>query len=340
MATKLNPVDVLIVGLGWTGGIIAKELASTKLKIVALERGGPRDTNPDFIDPEIHDELRYAARHDLMQNVRRETITFRNSESQTALPMRQLGSFLPGQGVGGAGVHWNGVTWRWLEWDHQARTRTVDKYGEKIIPSDMHLQDWPITYDDLEPYYDKFEKTCGTSGKAGNLNGKKIDGGNIFEGSRKEDYPNPPMIAAQSMVMFEKAARNLGYHPFPNPSSNASRDYVNPDGVTFGQCHYCGYCERFGCEANAKASPHFTVIPLALKNPNFELRTNSIVLKVNLDSTRKKAVSVSYLDARGREFEQPAGLIILSAYALGNVNLLLQSGIGVPYDPATGKGVV
>ncbi|WP_292238120.1 GMC family oxidoreductase, partial [Mesorhizobium sp.] len=249
-------------------------------------------------------------------------------------------SFLPGQGVGGAGVHWNGVTWRWLEWDHQARTRTVDKYGEKIIPSDMHLQDWPITYDDLEPYYDKFEKTCGTSGKAGNLNGKKIDGGNIFEGSRKEDYPNPPMIAAQSMVMFEKAARNLGYHPFPNPSSNASRDYVNPDGVAFGQCHYCGYCERFGCEANAKASPHFTVIPLALKNPNFELRTNSIVLKVNLDSTRKKAVSVSYLDARGREFEQPADLIILSAYALGNVNLLLQSGIGVPYDPATGKGVV
>ncbi|MER9420282.1 GMC family oxidoreductase [Mesorhizobium sp. M0306] len=340
MATKLNAVDVLIVGLGWTGGIIAKELASTKLKIVSLERGGPRDTNPDFIDPQIHDELRYAARHDLMQNVRRETITFRNSEAQTALPMRQLGSFLPGQGVGGAGVHWNGVTWRWLEWDHQARARTIEKYGEKIISSDMQLQDWPITYDDLEPYYDKFEKTCGTSGKAGNINGRKIDGGNIFEGSRKHEYPNPPMIAAQSMVMFEKAARNLGYHPFPNPSSNASRDYVNPDGVAFGQCHYCGFCERFGCEANAKASPHFTVIPLALENPNFELRTNSIVLKVNLDSTRKKAVSVTYLDARGREFEQPADLIILSAYALGNVNLLLQSGIGVPYDPATGKGVV
>ena len=80
MATKLKSVDVLIVGLGWTGGIIAKELASTRLKIVALERGGPRDTNPDFLDPQIHDELRYAARHDLMQNVRRETITFRNND--------------------------------------------------------------------------------------------------------------------------------------------------------------------------------------------------------------------------------------------------------------------
>ena len=85
MTTKLNSVDVLIIGLGWTGGIIAKELADSGLKIVALERGGPRDTNPDFLDPQIHDELRYAARHDLMQNVRRETLTFRNELSQTAL---------------------------------------------------------------------------------------------------------------------------------------------------------------------------------------------------------------------------------------------------------------
>jgi gluconate 2-dehydrogenase alpha chain len=340
MATKLNSVDVLIVGLGWTGGIIARELASSGLKIVALERGRPRDTNPDFLDPQIHDELRYAARHDLMVNVRRETITFRNNSSQNALPMRQLGSFLPGLGVGGAGVHWNGVTWRWLEWDHQARTKTVNKYGEKIIPADMSLQDWPISYAELEPYYDTFEKTCGTSGKAGNLNGQKIDGGNVFEGSRKNEYPNPPLIATQSMVMFEKAARNLGYHPFPNPASNTSQDYVNPDGVAFGACHYCGFCERFGCEVNAKASAHFTVIPLAMQNPNFELRTNSLVLKVNLDSTRKKAVSVTYLDARGREFEQPAELIILSAYALWNVHLLLYSGIGKPYDPTTGTGVV
>lgn len=340
MTTKLNAVDILIVGLGWTGGIIAKELASTGLKIVALERGGPRDTNPDFLDPQIHDELRYAARHDLMQNVRRETITFRNNDSQTALPMRRLGSFLPGHGVGGAGVHWNGVTWRWLEWDHQPRSRTVDKYGERIIPADMTLQDWPIDYDDLEPYYDRFEKTCGTSGKAGNLSGQRIDGGNIFEGPRKAEYPNPPLIAAQGMVMFETAARNLGYHPFPQPASNASRDYVNPDGVAFGACHYCGFCERFGCEANAKASPHFTVIPLAMQNPAFELRTNATVLKVNLDRAGKRAVSVTYLDARGREYEQPADLIVLSAYALGNVHLLLHSGIGAPYDPATDKGVV
>ena len=110
MATKLKSADIVIVGLGWTGGILAKELADTGLSIVVLERGKPRDTNPDFMYPNVHDELKYAQRHELMQDVSRETLTFRNNSSQTALPMRQLGSFLPGEGVGGAGVHWNGVT--------------------------------------------------------------------------------------------------------------------------------------------------------------------------------------------------------------------------------------
>ena len=216
MATKLAPVDVVIVGFGWTGGIIAKELAPTKLKIVALERGGPRDSNPDFIDPQRWDELRYAQRTDLMQDVRRETLTFRNRSSQPALPMRRLGSFLPGEGLGGAGVHWNGVTWRWLEWDHKAHSRTVDKFGAKVIPADMQLQDWPISYHELEPYYDKFERTCGTSGKAGNLNGKKINGGNVFEGPRKSEYPNPPLTASHAMLNSRKQRATLATTHFRN----------------------------------------------------------------------------------------------------------------------------
>ena len=127
MTTKLKSADIVIVGLGWTGGIVAKELADTNLSIVVLERGAPRDTNPDFMYPTVHDELRYAQRHELMQNVSRETVTFRNTASETALPMRQLGSFLPGEGVGGAGVHWNGVTWRWLPWDHEPLKLTLNR---------------------------------------------------------------------------------------------------------------------------------------------------------------------------------------------------------------------
>jgi gluconate 2-dehydrogenase alpha chain len=340
MATKLKAADIVIVGLGWTGGILAKELADTGLSIVVLERGKPRDTNPDFAYPHVHDELKYAQRHELMQDVSRETLTFRNNSNETALPMRQLGSFLPGEGVGGAGVHWNGVTWRWLPWDHEPEKMTLARYGKSAIPEGMQLQDWGVSYDELEPYYDKFEYLCGVGGKAGNLGGKKIDGGNVFEGARKRDYPNPPMIQTHAGELFEKAARSLGYHPFPGPSANMTQPYINPDGVAFGSCHYCGYCERFGCEMNAKASPHFTVIPLAAAKKNVEIRTDSRVMKVNLDAAGKRAESVTYLDAAGREFEQPGGMVILAAYALSNVHLMLLSGIGKPYNPSTGTGVV
>jgi gluconate 2-dehydrogenase alpha chain len=340
MATKLPPVDIAIIGFGWTGGILAKELASTGLKIVAFERGKPRDTDPDFLEPMKDDEIRYANRTDLMIDTTQETLTFRNTSDQTALPMRRLGSFLPGTGVGGAGVHWNGVTWRFMEWDHEAYSRTVSKFGKGVIPADMQLQDWGVTYAELEPYYDMFEKTCGISGKAGNLNGTKVDGGNVFEGPRKSDYPNPPLVWSQAMTMFDKATRSLGYHPFPSPAANASQAYTNPDGIQFNQCHYCGFCERFGCEADAKASPHFTVIPLAMKNPNFELRTRSQVLKINMDSDGKKATGVTYLNAMGQEMEQPADLVIVAAFALNNVHLLLHSKVGKPYDAKTGEGVV
>src|SRR5258708_4899584 len=126
MATKLPPVDILIVGMGWTGGILAKELGPTGLKIAVLERGGPRSTENDFSVPLIRDELRFSQRHDMVMDVSRDTYTIRNKPAETALPMRRLGSFLPGEGVGGAGVHWNGVTSRLPA--HQLRIRTTYEY--------------------------------------------------------------------------------------------------------------------------------------------------------------------------------------------------------------------
>src|ERR1700683_5207486 len=115
MATKLKEVDVVIVGLGWTGGILAKELTEAGLKVVALERGAPRSSENDYSLPNIRDELRYVVRHDLMQNTARDPITVRNNPKQEALPMRRLGSFLPGEVVGGAGGHWGGHTPPWTE---------------------------------------------------------------------------------------------------------------------------------------------------------------------------------------------------------------------------------
>ena len=340
MATKLRPVDVVTVGVGLTGTILAKELADSGLKVVGLERGRWRDTDPDFAMPGAHDELKYVRRHELMQDLSKETLTFRNAISETALPMRSLGSFLPGEGVGGAAVHWGGLTWRFLPWDFETKSRTLARYGKTQVAEDCTLQDWGVTYDELEPHFDRFEYLYGISGKAGNLQGKIIPGGNPFEGPRSREYPNPPLKTAYSSALFAKAAHTMGYKPFPVPTGANSRPYKNEYGATINACVYCGYCQFFGCEMGAKASPQTAVLPALMQNKNFELRTLCNVVKVNLDSEKKRAVSVTYVDSRGREFEQPADLVLLTSYVLNNTRLMLLSGIGKPYDPVANTGVV
>jgi gluconate 2-dehydrogenase alpha chain len=340
MATRLKPVDVVLVGMGFTGAILAKELAEAGLSVVGLERGVWRDTVPDFQSPAMHDELRYAVRGDLFQNMAVEAMTFRNRPDQEALPMRSLGSFLPGTDVGGAGVHWNGQTWRFLPSDFVQRSHYLDKYGPKAIPEELTIQDWGVTYAELEPFYDRFEYLCGICGKAGNLRGEIQPGGNPFEGPRSREFPNPPTEPAYAGALFANAAVQFGYTPFQVPSANMTRPYTNFEGVSMHACTVCGFCERFGCEQFAKASPQTTILPKVLSYPNVELRTRAHVTKVLLDSERKRATAVLYVDGEGREVEQPAEVVILCAFALNNVKLLLNSGIGQPYDPATGQGTV
>ena len=342
MATKKMPeADAVIIGLGWTGGILAKELSEAGLKVVALERGKMTTTESDFQVPYVRDELRYVQRQEMMQDAVRDTVTMRNNEKQEALPVRRLGAFLPGDGVGGSGLHWSGGTWRWSDMEFKARSMYEQRYGKSHIPDDMYLRDWGISYAEMEPYYDRFERTAAVSGKAGNLRGKKVAGGNVFEAARANEYPNPPLKTILSAQMFSDTATQMGYHPFPRPAANSSRPYTNPDGATYGGCQYCGFCQRFGCEANAKASPHITVVPAALKSPNFELRTHAWVTKILKDPAAKRVTGVLYTNLlTGEEIEQPAQMVFLCSFTLNNTHLMLLSGISQPYDPATQQGVV
>ncbi|HSV02882.1 MAG TPA: GMC family oxidoreductase, partial [Phenylobacterium sp.] len=340
MATRLPNVDVLVVGFGWTGAILAQELTEAGLNVLALERGTWRDTPIDFAPTFDQDELRYYWRHELCEPLAHETLTIRNNAGQTALPMRRLGSFLPGINVGGAGVHWNGQIWRFLPSDFVARTHNLGRYGKAAVPDDMTIQDWGVTYQELEPHYDTFEYICGASGKAGNLKGQIQPGGNPFEGPRSREYPNPPLAMTYPPTLFAEAAAGLGHKPFPHPAANMSRPYTNPLGVQLGACTYCGFCEKFGCGNYSKSSAQTTILPVLMRKPNFTLKTESEVVKLNLDSTGKRVVSATYVDASGQEFEQPADLVVLCAYILHNVRLLLLSGIGKPYDPQTGQGVI
>jgi len=340
MTTKLPETDVVIIGFGLTGAILTEQLTAAGLNVTAIERGKWRDTASDFPTTYAADELRYGIRLGLFQKPAEETLTFRNNAGQLALPIRQFGSFLPGNGVGGANVHWNGQAWRFLPTDFKLRSHLEQRYGKAFLPEDMTIQDWGVSYDDLEPYYDHFEKMFGIGGTAGNLRGNIQPGGNPFEGARQNEFPNPAMEQTYGPVMFAKAAADLGLHPFPQPSANMSRAYTNPLGMTLGPCTYCGFCERFGCGNYAKASPQTTILPALRSRTNFTLRTESEVLKITLDSTGKKATGVLYADAQGNLIEQPASLVLVCSFAFHVPRLLMLSNIGTPYDARTGTGVV
>ena len=193
---------------------------------------------------------------------------------------------------------------------------------------------------ELEPFYDRFEYLCGTSGTAGNLRGQIQEGGNPFEGPRSRHYPTPAQLQPFSHTLFGKAARELGYKPFPQPSGNLSRAYTNPLGLRLGPCTYCGFCEWFGCSNYSKASPQTTILPYLVRKPNFALRDQSEVVNINLDRSGQRATGVTFVDSSGEEWEQQADLVILSAYTMFNVQLLLHSKIGQLYDPVSNTGVV
>ena len=340
MARRLPHKDVAIVGLGWTGSILANELTDAGLEVMAIERGPWRAAATDFPPNYNQDELRYRIRHELFLQPSQTTFTFRNKMSDRALPIRTWGAFMPPNGVGGGGVHWNAETWRFLPTDFVLRTHLTKRYGAHFLPADMTIQDWGVTYAELEPHYDRFEYLCGTSGQAGNLQGKILEGGNPFEGPRSRPYPNPPQTQPFSHTLFAQAARQLGYKPFPQPSGNLSQAYRNPLGVRQGPCSYCGFCEWFGCGNYSKASPQTTILPVLVRKANFTARDRCEVTRINVDASGRRATGVTFVDTSGQEWEQPADLVLLCAYTIFNVQLLMLSNIGQPYDPLSNRGVI
>lgn len=335
----LPAVDAVIIGGGWAGLLMAKELGSrTALSIVVLERGISRQTS-DYAD--AMDELDYAIRLRMMQDLSQETVTLRHHPSQRALPLRQHGSFQIGGGVGGSGEHWNAQCPRFLPDCFELLSRTAAKYGTHALPNDHSIRDWGITYDELEPYYTQTEKLLGVSGKAGNLKGKLIDGGNIFEGWRSEEYPTPPTKVPYFAALFRNAAKSLGYHPYSAPSATISQSYTNPDGISRGACTFCGFCGRFGCMVGAKAQPTNLLLPIIQKRKNVALYTGAWVRRILFDSGPKpSARGVTYINDHGEEVFQPASLVFLASWTFNNTRLLLLSSIGEHYDPASGRGTV
>src|SRR2546421_4112854 len=299
MATEKT--DVVIVGVGAAGGILAAELGKAGMKVIALERG-PRLTTADF-NP--HDELRYFQRQDLRPNIKTQPVTWRPNANARAAPMPVLNN---GNQAGGGTVHYGAVSWRMHEDDFRARSHTTERYGAKAIPEDSSIADWPLSYADLEPFYDRAEYDLGVSGKAGNLQGRKIDGGNIFEAPRQREFPLPPLFVDNFARIFEAGAKKLGYHPFSTPRAILSEPYKGRPG-----CAYCGFCSTHGCHIGAKSSILVTKIPEADATGNFKLVTGAMCYRVNSDDGGR-VTGVAYYgpDNPGNTIEDD--LVILSPF--------------------------
>ena len=341
MAKKLETRTVVIVGGGLTAGLIARQLTAKGIDVLVLERGADRRNGPESKLPSQRDELRWDVRQGLVQNWSVQTYSLRHERNEQALPIRWMEAFQPGEGMGGAANHWNGNTWRWTEYDPTIRTHYESRYGKASIPADMPLQDWGVTYAEMEPYHDLFEKLFGISGKAGNINGRIHPGGNPHEAPRANEYPQKPLEITEAGTIFTTAVESMGLKPFPAPAANSSGVYTNPDGQKLGQCQYCGHCEHFICEAQAKASPELLLYPMLLQRKGFEIRLRCHVLGVTYDKHARRATGVRYVDLiTGQEYEQPAEVVVLAAFTMSNTRLLLLDRIGRAYDPATQSGVV
>jgi gluconate 2-dehydrogenase alpha chain len=332
--TVLPKKDVVIVGFGAAGGPIAVELARGGLSVVALERGPHLKTDPDFAKG--LDTLRYRTRGELVPAFDDLPLTFRTNPSLPAVPAEhQMASM-----VGGASVTWSGYAWRYYEDDFRLKSALKERYGATdwlayLKEDGAAIEDWPLSYTELEPYYEKAEYVMGVGGWPGNLRGQirpvHPTEGNPFEAPRQNDYPFRPLRDNATSLTFRQGALNLGLHPFHTPVAINSIPYTSPYGITRPGCTYCGFCSGHACWNGAKSSTLVAILPAAEATGHFELRPNCHVLKINRLGDR--ATSVEYIDATGAHRVQPGTVFILAAFTFQNVRLLLASGI-------TGRGYV
>jgi gluconate 2-dehydrogenase alpha chain len=308
--------DVCIVGVGGLGGILAKQLSTAGLKVVGFERG----PIPQLDDYAARDAIKFVVRPELSDWSKHEPTTTRKRPGDSArLHFRTS----PLNVLGGALLHWTGQSSRYMPGDFKLFTNEIQSGNAERAGADVagyDIIDWPLSYDDLEPYYEKFEWEFGISGAAGK---------NPFAGPRKRDFPLPPLRHSAKMELFAKACRDLGYHAYDTAAGILSEPYRPPEPYDpripeRPACVYCGHCNFYGCHVHAKSASLYTVIPVALQTGNFELRANSKVFHI-LSDDRGIASGVRYFDPDGQAHEQRARVVILSAFVFEHVRLLLLS---------------
>ena len=304
--------DVVVIGLGASGGTAVLPLALAGLEIVGLEAGGSY-TVKDYPADEIRNDIRnWLGR----AKVNAEVPTQRTTPSSPTTPAIGFSRMM--NGVGGTSIHWAAQSWRLMPWNFEERSETIRRYGASKIPAGSTLADWPISYDELEPYYERVEYLHGVSGKAGNLRGTIDPRGNVFEGPRQKEYPLAPLRRTGFTELMAAAASRLGWHPFAGPAAIRSAEY---DGL--GACVYHGFCTWGGCHVHAKASTNISSIPKAQKAGKLKIVEHARVTEIVVGSDGR-VTGVKYLKGSAEHF-QPAKAVLLAGYTYENTRLLLLS---------------
>jgi gluconate 2-dehydrogenase alpha chain len=301
--TERSETEVLIIGLGAAGGVAADVLTSAGIPVTALE-AGPRLRPEQFEFDELHGDV-----HAWMSQPKalgeRPSWRLSDSEEAGAAPWPTLMV----NAVGGSTVHYPGLSARFQPWNFTSAGATRDRYGDKAIPAGAALADWPLDYDELEPYYDRVERAIGVSGSGGH-----------FDAPRSRDYPMPPLRRSGWTELTERAARSLGWHPFPAPAAINSVPYNGNR-----ECTYCGFCTGNGCYRGAKGSAELTVIPRAEATGLLRVETGARVTSIEVG--RDGLASGARYVKDGVERFVAARTVLLCAFVYENVRLLLLSGL-------------
>ncbi len=303
--------DVVIVGSGPAGATAADVLTAAGWSVLILEKGRNHllalDEPYGPLGHVSNDELKFMRRHFLGPDPWLEPRTYRRGEHDgDRLDVGDVNN-LPST-VGGGGFHADGKLPRFREDDF----RPISAAG----PVDgADLADWPVDYDEMEPYYAAAERTVGVAGEVAT---------NPYASWRADPYPMPPGPDMYCALRTTQAASRLGYHPYRAPTGVNSVEY---DGRP--ACNNCGFCGYFGCPIDAKGDP---VAPLrrALRTGRCEVRPECIVTDVVLDGTGHRARGVRYLDGEQAGHEVSAANVILAGGAFETPRLLLRNGLGNP----------